>query len=203
MTTTLTTTSSINPRLAQLTKSPKVRNVKTNEFYVLVGNTGGEVNLSDVDEAETLRIFRHGSCLAFAYATALLTHLPIALFTVSEPGKSWVGHAAVQLPSGEFFDISGVTSEDEIRSYFHLASTHHTIYTTPEETYEVITDNFNGSDAWGYLLSHVNELGMLVTLHFVEQLLNFYSMPFDEELLRNMERKTIAYARANSKKTQR
>ena len=188
----------VNSRLARLAKSKKDRN---GEFYVLVGNTGGDVNLSDADEAETTRIFRHGSCLAFAYATALVTGLPLAFFTVSKKGESWSGHAAVQLPTGEFFDITGTTSQSEILSYFKLTGSSVTpvIYKSFEAAHAVLKGSQGDAEAFSYLLKNVNELGLLVTFHFVEQVLSFYNIPFDMNRLRELEKKTVAYARKASR----
>ena len=60
---TMTKADTVNSRLVSLARTRMNRDGSSAEFYVLVGNTGGEVNLSDSDEAEALRIFRHGSCL--------------------------------------------------------------------------------------------------------------------------------------------
>jgi hypothetical protein len=199
---TMSETNSVHPRLTQLAKATKSRNDTTEEFYVLVGHTGGEVNLSNAEEAEALRIFRHGSCLVFAYAAALVTGFPIAIFTDSQPGQAWVGHAALQLPNGEFFDIAGMNSYSEIRRNFNFAHSdiQPTIYATPEDAHVIFNDNIGDNGAFGYLLAHINELGMLVTFHFVEQLLNYYDMEYNRELLRTMEKATIAYARKAKKK---
>ena len=196
MTTTIQT-QQVNVRLAQLAKATKTT---TGEFYALVGHTGGEVNLDDADYAETLRIFRHGACVAFAYATALISGLPIALFTVSQQGESWSGHAAIQLPTGDFFDIAGTTSQNEISSHFGF-NVEPSIHENPATAQAIISSDAFGEDgAFGYLLTHVNELGLLVTFHFVEQLLSYSSIDFDETLLRELEQKTTAYARKVARK---
>jgi len=199
--TTFTQTPLVNARLSQLTKSKRKHVNENGDFYVLVGNTGGEVNLSNSDEAETMRIFRRGSCLVFAYATSLVTGFPVAIFTASEPNEAWAGHAAVQLPTGEFFDIAGVTTQGEIRRYFGLSGAEPVIFETPEAAHAIFKDSIGDNGAFSYLLGQINELGLLVTFHFVEQLLSFYDIPFDVDHLREMEKKTVAYARKASRES--
>lgn len=201
MVTTVTQGPLVNSRLSQLAKTRMSRNSASEEFYVLVAGTGGLVDLSDADNAETVRIFRNGSCVAFAYAASLVTGFPVVLFTATETGHAWSGHAAVQLPTGEFLDIAGANSLDEVNSYFGFtgAACTPTVYETLEDAHALLNDPLTETGVFGYLLANVNELGLLVTFHFVEQLLSYYDLPFDVKYLRKLEKATVAYARKKSR----
>ena len=196
-----------NPRITQLVKAQKSRNDKSEELYVFVNNTNGEVFLEDSELGETIRIYRRGACVPFAYAVALITSLPVAIFTSPGSGEYWGGHAAVQLPNGEFFDIEGETSKSEILSYYRFpSSTEVSIFETPEEAHYSLGEKEEelGEDGiLGYMLKYVDELGFLVTLHFAEQILSSYSIPFDEVRLRALEAKVSAYARQQKRSSRR
>lgn len=194
---TMTKADTVNSRLSSLARTRMNRDGSSSEFYVLVGNTGGEVNLLDSDEAEALRIFRHGSCLAFAYAVSLITEFPVAFFTVGGRDEPWEGHAAVLLPTGDYLDIAGVSSLDEINSYFKFAgdAAVPSSYESSEAGHIELVGSPSDGGLFEYLLTNVNELGLLVTLHFAEQLLSYYDLSFNVERLRAMEKDAVTYAR--------
>lgn len=196
-----------NPRITQLVKAQKSYNDKSEEFYLLVNNTGGDVYLEDSDLGETVRIYRRGACVPFAYAVALITSLPIAVFTDPTSGAYWSGHATVQLPNGSFFDIEGENSKSSILNFYHFPmSVEPSIFATPEEAHYSMGEHSEelGEDGiLSYMFKHVNELGFLVTLHFAEQVLSFYGVPFDEVRLHSLEAQVTAYAHQQKREAKR
>lgn len=193
-----------NPRITQLVQKQKSRNDKSESFYLLVGDTGGEVCLEDSDCYEAERIYRRGACISFAYVVHLITHFPIAVFTAPNvDAENWSGHVTVQLPNGNFFDITGETTASEINRYYYFpADVTPNVFENSEDVHPMLSSynqgNLDEDGVLGYMLTHLDELGFLVTLHFVEQLLSFYEVDFDETRLRDLESKVSSYARTQN-----
>lgn len=94
------------------------------QIYVAFGYLDALLTLDQVDD-EAIRLFGSGCCSFFAIALQELTGLPFAVFTSPEAQddgwERWTGHAAVALPDGNFLDIYGAVSADEISSRYRFS----------------------------------------------------------------------------------
>lgn len=170
-----------NPRIAALVKKDK-RGIDRLDasFPILVGNNGGEIILGAPDELDAHEIYMRGGCVALAYAAAMISGKPLAVFDEKDGNShSWYGHVALEVSPGVYLDITGDNSSRSIQSYFNNRLEEPIIFDTPELVQKHMNADYAGDVLSEHIAKNVNELGWLVTVDFAKHLLEELNIPFD------------------------
>jgi len=182
-----------NPRLSALVKKKKRTATEKMDasFSILIANKGGSVVLGAPDELDAEEIYMMGGCAAFAYAAAMISDRPIAVFDSKdmEADDSWSGHVALEISPGRYLDILGEGDRGPVNSYFNRKVGEPIIFDTPEDVQRHMNSSFTGNIS-DYVHTHIDELGWLVTLDFAQNVLAENGIAFDESRLDALEADT-------------
>lgn len=148
-------------------KAIRAKTITTQDTFTLCIDDSSYTASADIDNTGINTAFTKGKCAYLAYRLHQITGLPFAMWT-DPTTKQWTGHIAIALPNGEYLDIEGAISNDEIsRRYNHTLTTEPTIHETAEQAFAPI----------GNIADHYKRLDP-----FVKELINHFCTELIEEI---------------------
>jgi len=138
---------------------------------VVYGSRMSSLTLDFID-SEAVQLFSWGYCGYLAQVLHELTGFQLALFTKpsGENETGWQGHAAVQLPDGQFLDIEGIVSAGEINSRYRFKEPVEPTFPEPAAYAELMFAD--GSNPY----SELDELELRLLRHFAELVVKEYKV---------------------------